>query len=87
VVDCFLHCLALVSLAVLGTVIKVYVCYKTWWWRQKGHSGEMLSDEEPVTLYYDATTEKLPALIGFIPAHLAKVQEAISLHAAFSRVP
>lgn len=32
----------------------------------------MLSDEEPVTLYYDATTEKVPALIGFIPAHHAK---------------
>lgn len=31
----------------------------------------MLSDEEPVTLYYDATTEKIPAFIGFIPAHLA----------------
>jgi monoamine oxidase len=61
-----------------GTVIKVYVCYKTWWWRQKGLSGEMLSDEEPVTLYYDATTEKLPALIGFIPAHLAKKWGSVS---------
>ena len=55
-----------------GTVIKVYVCYQNWWWRERGWSGEMLSDEEPVTLYYDATTEKVPAFIGFIPAHHAK---------------
>ena len=54
-----------------GAVIKVYVIYATHWWREKGWSGEMLSDEEPVTLYYDATTEKLPAFIGFIPAHHA----------------
>lgn len=54
-----------------GAVIKVYVLYDKWWWREKGMSGEMISDEEPVTLYYDATTEKVPGFIGFIPAHLA----------------
>lgn len=55
-----------------GEVIKIYVLYKTNWWRPKGLSGEMLSDEEPVTLYYDATCEKKHGFIGFIPAHLAK---------------
>lgn len=55
-----------------GTVIKVYVLYDKWWWREKGLSGELLTDTEPVTLAYDATTEKVPGFIGFIPAHLAK---------------
>lgn len=52
----------------------MYVIYDNpCWWRKAGFSGEMLSDEEPVTLYYDATTttDKFSALIGFIPAHLA----------------
>jgi monoamine oxidase len=58
-------------------VIKIYVLYRTNWWREQGLSGEMLSDEEPVTLYYDATCETKNALIGFIPAHLARKWGAV----------
>jgi monoamine oxidase len=36
----------------MGSVIKIYVLYDTWWWREKGLSGEFLSDEEPVLNFF-----------------------------------
>jgi monoamine oxidase len=56
----------------MGTVIKFYVIYSHRWWLTKGLSGEMLSDEDPLTFTYDATTEKVPALIAFCCADNAR---------------
>eukprot|EP01012_Entosiphon_sulcatum_P030874 TRINITY_DN3837_c0_g1_i2.p1 TRINITY_DN3837_c0_g1~~TRINITY_DN3837_c0_g1_i2.p1 ORF type:complete len:469 (+),score=124.16 TRINITY_DN3837_c0_g1_i2:27-1409(+) len=56
----------------MGTVIKVYVLYERHWWRENGLSGELLSDKEPLALMYDATTDKVPAFIGFICADKAQ---------------
>ena len=42
----------------MGTVIKIYVLYNKWWWREKGLSGEFLSDEEPVCFIF-LFTQKL----------------------------
>eukprot|EP01087_Luapelamoeba_hula_P012377 TRINITY_DN3448_c0_g1_i1.p1 TRINITY_DN3448_c0_g1~~TRINITY_DN3448_c0_g1_i1.p1 ORF type:complete len:320 (+),score=56.26 TRINITY_DN3448_c0_g1_i1:635-1594(+) len=53
----------------MGCAIKVYILYKEAFWRQAGWSGEVLSTDGPLCLYYDATNYKgQPALVGFVVA-------------------
>jgi len=41
--------------------------YDKAFWREEGYSGEVLSTDPPICLYYDATNSKgHPALVGFI---------------------
>jgi len=56
-----------------GCVIKCLIFYEKCWWREKGFSGEVLSTDSPICLYYDATSMdlKTPALVGLVPGNAA----------------
>lgn len=58
----------------IGCVIKVIVTYARPWWREKGFSGEIISDQEPCALFYDKSShdEKLFALVGFMAGQGAR---------------
>ncbi len=53
---------------VMGSVIKCIVIYEQPFWRKDGWSGEMVCDESPLRMCFDATPyhEKHGALVGFI---------------------
>lgn len=40
----------------MGQVIKVVITYPEPWWREKGYSGEIISNQEPIFLAYDASS-------------------------------
>ena len=44
------------------------ILYDRAFWREEGYSGEILSDEGPAALFYDATTSdgKQPALVWLV---------------------
>jgi monoamine oxidase len=52
----------------LGSVIKVVVIYKEAWWRNRGYTGQIVSDEGPVCATFDHSDPEhnFFALIGFI---------------------
>lgn len=51
----------------MGTIFKVNIYYKKPFWREKGLSGQIMSDSEPLMLTYDASPPDLSygALVGF----------------------
>eukprot|EP00743_Colponemidia_sp_Colp-15_P001267 GILK01001390.1.p1 GENE.GILK01001390.1~~GILK01001390.1.p1 ORF type:complete len:484 (-),score=61.10 GILK01001390.1:112-1509(-) len=57
----------------MGSIIKVIAFFDEPFWRQKGLSGEAISDTQALGLCYDATTPlvKKPALVGFIAGERA----------------
>ena len=52
----------------MGSAIKVFVYYKTHFWRKKGFSGFVLSLNQPVIIIFDASREgeDFPALVCFL---------------------
>eukprot|EP01097_Dermamoeba_algensis_P008311 TRINITY_DN5484_c0_g1_i1.p1 TRINITY_DN5484_c0_g1~~TRINITY_DN5484_c0_g1_i1.p1 ORF type:complete len:189 (-),score=36.34 TRINITY_DN5484_c0_g1_i1:159-725(-) len=56
-----------------GCVIKVLILYDHCFWRSKGYSGEVLTTDGPVCLFYDASTydNKQPALVAFVAGKAA----------------
>jgi len=52
----------------MGSIIKVVVFYKEPFWSKLGLSGEAVSVDGPVRLFFDATQKDgtLPALVGFL---------------------
>jgi len=52
----------------MGSIIKVLVIYQRPFWRDRGFSGQTMSDVEPLALTYDATPpdSSYGALVGFI---------------------
>jgi monoamine oxidase len=51
-----------------GDLTKVYVAYRTPFWREDGHSGESLSDTGPLFITFDVTpdSEGPGVLVGFV---------------------
>lgn len=50
----------------MGSVIKIVIEYPEPFWRNNGFSGEIMSNEEPIFLAYDASTPEKWALVAFI---------------------
>jgi monoamine oxidase len=56
----------------MGSVIKVNVLYKRAWWREKGFSGELISDIGPMGIAYDKSVPGVHGLLGFIAGKHAR---------------
>eukprot|EP00045_Choanoeca_perplexa_P016567 m.224640 g.224640 ORF g.224640 m.224640 type:complete len:563 (-) comp17294_c0_seq1:3198-4886(-) len=52
----------------MGHLIKVVISYKTAFWRERGMSGQLVSNQGPLCIVMDATNSSgsAPALVGFI---------------------
>jgi len=58
----------------MGSIIKVVVFYKEAFWEKKGLSGEVVSVDGPVRLFFDDTQAdgSLPSLVGFLTGTQAR---------------
>lgn len=58
----------------MGSIIKLIVVYRKPFWREFGYSGEIVSVDGPVRLFFDDTQEggKMPSLVGFFCAKEAR---------------
>ena len=52
----------------MGSVIKIVVIYKEPFWRMGGYSGEIISDQPPIFLSYDCSTNDYYGLVTFVCA-------------------
>jgi monoamine oxidase len=57
----------------MGATIKCMAAYNSPFWRDKGFSGEVLADGQPLTVAFDNTTDDgVPILLGFIVGQPAR---------------
>ncbi|ELU05226.1 hypothetical protein CAPTEDRAFT_132959, partial [Capitella teleta] len=58
----------------MGSIIKTMTFYKTAFWREKGFSGQMVTDLKPVRYCIDDTKPdgSSPCIMGFIQANAAR---------------
>jgi monoamine oxidase len=58
----------------MGSVVKCVAAYPRAFWRERGYSGEVVSDAGPVALCYDDSSASgdHPALVGFVLAQGAR---------------
>ena len=58
----------------MGGTIKCMVAYDTPFWKDRGYSGEVVADGDPLTVVFDNTTEEgIPILLGFIVGQPARL--------------
>ena len=50
----------------MGSVLKIIVLYDKPFWREKGYSGEIISNKEPIFLSYDCSTDDYYGLVCFV---------------------
>lgn len=50
----------------MGSVIKIVILYEQPFWREKGYSGEIISDCPPISLSYDCSTDEYYGLVTFV---------------------
>ncbi len=50
----------------MGQVIKIVITYSSPWWRAKGFSGEIISNQEPIFLAYDASVPEPNGYYGIV---------------------
>lgn len=57
----------------MGSCIKVYVSYRTAWWREHGLSGISLSDDGPMTATFEScASDDSASIVGFIVGENAR---------------
>eukprot|EP01125_Pyxidicula_operculata_P019873 TRINITY_DN722_c0_g1_i1.p1 TRINITY_DN722_c0_g1~~TRINITY_DN722_c0_g1_i1.p1 ORF type:complete len:514 (+),score=76.86 TRINITY_DN722_c0_g1_i1:799-2340(+) len=75
----------------MGSTIKVHVVYERFWWREKGYSGQIVSDIGPIAFTADegypteykkqddSAPDMLPTIVGFIIGKYATEWGSISV--------